>query len=1428
MATKWLNFNKSLVAVALTSSLAACSDSDSNPPPIEQVTCSAPQVPNSSGTACVDSNVPNSAPVVTSASSISVSEDIDLGTEVYTATATDANNDVISWGMADKQGIFSIDPTSGVVKVSNKDNLIASNLTNYSIDIAASDGKDATTQTVSIQVSPSVDSSKPSIIPSSSQAVVYYKRNDDDYTGWILHAWNNDACNGYAQFDDPGGSNTGTEWTVGLTPNGTDNNFGVYWLVDTKEDASCINYIIHKGNDKDPNDNDQKVVFDTSRSAFAVSGVGVFDNYQDVTTEAPFQISDSAAHWIDSKTLVWNQQESDVRLVYSDTAELDSNFVASEQNTIALSATTLTQAQKDLVPHLADWQAYQLDAEDSKIKQVLKSQLAIAAFAAAADQVPEKASYVQAAKVLDDVYTSASNDADEAKLGIQYTDTNVTASVWAPTATNIKLNVFDSNKTAVASYDMNENSATGIWSYTGDKSALDNMYYQYEVNVYHPVSKNMETLMATDPYSVNTSTNGRYSQFVDLTDSATKPDGWDEHQTPTIAKVEDAVLLEAHIRDVSASDKTVTAANRGKYLAFTETNSDAMQYLNRLTQAGVTHFHMLPVNDIATIKEQGTFNIDDTVATACSIASSLSICDSESDSATIRSVLEGYDPSTLDAAKLVDEIRGYDSFNWGYDPHHFNVVEGSYASNPEGVARIVEFRQMIQAMHEMGLRVVLDVVYNHTSTSALYDNSVFDKLVPGYYHRYNEVSGNIERSTCCENTATEHKMMAKFTVDSLVHWAEHYGFDGFRFDVMGHMPKQVILDGRDAVSAIDADTYFYGEGWNFGEVANDRLFEQATQANLAGSKVGTFNDRPRDTIRAAKLSQSNVSLADVDHIRLGLAGTLQNYVLEDQNGNKVLAKNFSQSAYASTPADIINYVSKHDNETLWDALQFGIESGTNTENRVRIHNLSAAIPVLSQGIPFFQLGVDKMRSKSMHRNTYDFGDWYNFVDYTNTTNNWNVGLPTPTEYGYNFDGQQTDAGHGEGWKWPIIANLAADTDVAVSGADIDFSEAVFSEFLNIRATSPLFRLTSAQDVIDRVGFHNTGASQTPGLIVMSIDDGTGLTDLDDSNDAIVVVVNGTATQQSHSIKTASGFQLHSIQATGRDSVTQQASFSADAEQGTFVVPAYTVAVFVKPQSGAQGSGLSVDPERVISPYGDTHLYFSAFGDGEDVALSYNDRGLYTANTSISSGSYQFAVGDMAFSDVNLAFADVDVAANSLAITQGTNQSFAVTIAQSGTYQLNLDVTSDKPSLSITLVTASISCETPVSAGQAPFDIAGSGNLYVRGSHSGWAATDDYVMTYIGENKYQSVADFDGSFQFKLASDDGSWQTQLWAQNADGSIKTAELELGQTHDIAYGNAGTTNNAMSLTQGTYRFTLTLNEANPAPETKPAGNLVVEQCN
>lgn len=1393
---------KATLGVGLVNFLTACGGGSDTPEPLR---CIAPQVINDAGNACVTPEDDNSAPVITSATTLSVVEGTTNGTVVYTGMATDADGDTISWSLTDPQNIFSIDTASGEITIADESQLVFDTFTQYSLTLTATDDDSSPlSDEISITVSVTEDSNvvAPSVEPKENEVVFYYLRNDGSYGDWKIHAWNNETCAGYADFAADGG----TEWTDGLAHDGIDDNYGAYWVVNTGASASCLNFIMHSGNTKDPNDQDQKLELDTSRTVFIVSGVGIFYNPEDINTDTPLAIKDASAHWIDENTVLFNGTGSDLKLVYSANGTLDTDFASGL--TVDLTATTLTDAQKQRVPHLvSDWTAYTFDATVAEQKEMLKTQLALATYQS---DEPVSATYVQTAKALDAIYTFGDNDADEVTdYGISYDGDKITVKVWAPTAQDLNLKVYNADKSLNASHDMAYDDATGVWSFTTTDEQYDRLFFRFEVTVYHPISQSVVTTEATDPYSVNTSTNGRYSQFVNLDDDDLKPANWDSHTIPTVTNIEDAVILETHIRDFSIFDTTTSAANRGKYSAFTETGTDANTYLETLADSGVTHFHMLPANDIATVEEDESKRIDltNTVGDLCAKVSSAPVCGVESSSSTLLEVLESYDPATNDARDLINSFRGLDGFNWGYDPHHFNVVEGSYSSDPDGVARIKEFRDMVVSLHDKGLRVVLDVVYNHTSSSGLYDNSVFDKLVPGYYHRYSEVTGIIERSTCCENTATEHRMMGKFTIDSLVHWAKNFGMDGFRFDIMGHMPLDVILDGRTAVAEIDPDTYFYGEGWDWGEVQGNRLFVQATQANIANTEIGSFNDRPRDTIRGAALSKSSSSLSDIDHIRLGMAGTLQNFELVDQNGTKKAGKYFGQSSYALDPADIINYISKHDNESLWDILQYtsNLSADVDNDTRVRIHSLSAAIPLMSQGIPFFQLGVDKLRSKSQDRNTYDAGDWFNRVDYTNTINNWNVGLPI--ERSDSFD-----------------AAISANPNTAVSPAQIERSSAVFNEFLQIRSSSPLFRLTTENQVMRRVGFHNTGASQTKGVIVMSIDDGVGQADIDPNYDALVVVVNGTDSAVAQGINTAAGFTLHPIQLSSADTVVQTASFTEADGTGTFNVPAHTVAVFVKAQGNEQGSGLAVDPDYVATPYGDAEL--SATGTETPAPVfSYDGRGLYTTQLTLSAGDVSFDIQDVDGGSVDLMFSDVTIANDSVAITEGENNDFDLTIAQSGTYAITLDVNDATPELAVTLVNALVNCEAPVSAGAAPFDIVDD-KLYVRGDHTGWNPNDDYELVYIGNNQYKAVADFNGSFQFKLASGDGSWTTQLWVQNASGTIETSDLVVGTTYDVAYDGAGTDNNSMTVTQGQYSFLLTLNEDNPSKGTS-VGTLLVEQC-
>lgn len=1214
----------------------------------------------------------------------------------------------------------------------------------------------------------------PIVKPTDNQAILFFNRSNGEYEGYRLHNWNSETCDAYA--DD----SLAASWDNGLVHDGEDPVYGAYWILNLKEGHDdCGHFIIHVGTDdagKELGGGDWLMPLaqddpDFVRMNFTFSGVASVFEYP-VPSLGPQKIAieGAAAHWLDVDTLVWNLDTTDVaevKLHYSAAADItvdeDSNVSGS---TADLTFSNLSEELQTLVPHMAGWPAFGNMLLAADVKSIVKGQLVAVAYNGDGDAVA--ATNVQRARVLDALYTAGDNDADEAPLGVMYDGADVGVSVWAPTASSVTLHVYDAAKTLQASHDMVEDTDTGIWNYSGD-SALDRMFYQFELTVFHPLTQQIETVTTSDPYSVSLSTNGEYSQFVNLADDDLKPDMWDDHTVPTIANFEDAVILEGHIRDFSIRDETVSEANRGKYLAFTETDSDAVQYLKRMADSGVTHFHMLPANDIATVNEEESeqINLTSTVGELCEVKPDSIACElGESSDTALQVLLENYQLSPLVPRQIVDDLKDLDGFNWGYDPHHFNAPEGSYSSDPDGVARIIEMRAMNKALHDLGLRTVLDVVYNHTSASGLWDNSVLDKTVPGYYHRYDENSGLIFTSTCCDNTATENRMMHKFLVDSVKLWAEAYKFDGFRFDLMGHIPKATILAAREAVAEIDPDTYFYGEGWIFDEISGDRLFVTAGQANMAGTEVGTFNDRPRDDVREAVLFKEDGALSGHDHIRLGLAGTLADYLLLGMSGNIGTGSSFTQSSYALDPADVINYVSKHDNETLWDELQHHLPESFSLEDRVRAHSIAASIPLVSQGIPFFQLGADMMRSKSLDRNTYNSGDWFNYVDYTMASNNWGVGLPfvnTGQRY-LNLENESIDTDEKLKNHEIYLNNMSY--RIRTPGMfEIDYSSQVFSEFLQIRKASPLLRLTTAQDVIDRVGFHNIGTNQQQGLIVMSIDDGADLADIDPTADAMVVVINGSSQEQSHTIATATGFQLHAIQQGSIDSVVAGSSFTEGEGEGTFTVPALTTAVFVKPQGETQGAGLAANTTQGapdVAPYGATTIYLPGSMNGWNFteAFNYAGNGKYILTTELTGGeSYNFKVADDTWGVVNLGSATglVEEGVDKVLSAGGGDLSF--TPAVTAVYEFTLDASdTDAPVLNV--------------INEEPFP---GTTVYLRGGMNGWGETD--AFTYEGGRIYTFVTTLEAnSYTFKIAS-------AGWAPVNFGSGDESTVTLGENLMLA---------------------------------------------
>jgi pullulanase len=363
--------------------------------------------------------------------------------------------------------------------------------------------------------------------------------------------------------------------------------------------------------------------------------------------------------------------------------------------------------------------------------------------------------------------------------------------------------------------------------------------------------------------------------------------------------------------------------DRGKYTAFTHIFSNGMLHLWGLAAAGLTHVHLLPAFDFTSVPELAA-----------------------------EQKLPQFDPTRLEPDSTepqaaIAAVKDQDGYNWGYDPFHYATPEGSYSTNPSGLTRIREFRAMVESLHLIGLRVVMDVVYTHTAAAGQDFYSVLDKVVPGYYYRLDR-NGDFYTSTCCPNTASEHRMFFKMMLDTLKIWVEEYRVDGFRFDLMGFSFKSNLLEIQQALHEIDPTLYLYGEGWDFGEVANNALGENATQANMAGTGIGTFSDRGRDAIRGGRAFDRGRSLVaeqgflnglwydrnvfgdgtlqqlleTSDLVKLALAGTGKEYQLVNHRGALVtgaqLDYNGRSAGYSRDPSEVINYISAHDNQTLFD------------------------------------------------------------------------------------------------------------------------------------------------------------------------------------------------------------------------------------------------------------------------------------------------------------------------------------------------------------------------------------------------------------------------------------------------------------------------------------------------------------------------------
>jgi pullulanase/glycogen debranching enzyme len=682
-----------------------------------------------------------------------------------------------------------------------------------------------------------------------------------------------------------------------------------------------------------------------------------------------------------------------------------------------------------------------------------------------------QASGLQVAGALDDLFASAGAVPE---LGATVSRQRTQFRLWAPTAQAVWLCLHaDGQAPAQQLQPLRRDSRSGVWSIAHPRD-LSGHYYTYLVDVLVP-GVGLVRNRVTDPYALSLSANSQRTWIGRLDHPDLQPAGWDTTPRPPLLKAAtDAVIYELHVRDFSASDTSVRAAWRGKYLAFTEADSLGMRHLRAMAAAGLTDVHLLPIFDLATVPEAG--------------------CTSPDPAALAQAAADSPDQQALVMAGAAR-----DCFNWGYDPWHFNAPEGSFATRADdGAVRIRELRQMVQALHAAGLRVGMDVVYNHTSASGQVERSVLDRIVPGYYQRLN-ASGQVETSTCCANTATENRMMARLMIDSAVVWARDHRIDSFRFDLMGHQPRAAMERLQKAVNAATGrHIHLIGEGWNFGEVKDGARFVQASQAGLPGSGIASFSDRGRDAARGggccdnaqdtplrqgwlnglfyAPQPGSSATRQDLlrtaDLVRVGLAGTLAGYRLQTHDGTM---RRLDQIDYAGQPAgfahepgEVVNYVENHDNQTLFDIHALKLPRGTSSEDRARVQVLGLALTAFSQGIAYYHAGVEMLRSKSGDRNSFDSGDWFNRLDWRFEDNHWGSGLP-PKQENADF--------------WPLLQPLLADPALKPTPAQIRFTRDAFLDLLKIRASSTLWRLPTAQAVSERLRLLNTGPEQIPTLMV---------------------------------------------------------------------------------------------------------------------------------------------------------------------------------------------------------------------------------------------------------------------------------------------------------------------------------------------------------
>lgn len=921
---------------------------------------------------------------------------------------------------------------------------------------------------------------------------INYLRRDQNYTGYGLHAWGN-------------GLRHYPEWGKPVAPSGFGPD-GPFWRLELLPESTHVGVLIYRKTSS----GEEKTAGAEHIDPNAHPEVWLAGSDQHFYTEPPDMnhivagtLFKAYAHWVKANTFVW-------RVPVSEDGELSSpqrrfflhfsrgsNMHVTAQGVeggdevvpLRISGINVPQDVMARHPHLYGSTHLELEPEHMhRVRDWCRGQVALSVQSHTGRVLD--CTGVQLPGMLDDLFYT-----DE-PLGHHFCpETKSSAiSVWAPTAQKVELLHWwqlRGGEPEVHAMAVNER---GVWSCPAPPEWMSTCY-KFRVTVFCPWTNRIETVEATDPYSRCTTANGERSLLVDMNSPALMPPGWWEHPVPRLNHWTDVSVYELHIRDFSATDQSVPHHLRGKYRAFCRQHlypgepgrlSAGLQHLKALAEAGMNHIHLLPTYDFGSVPER------------------------PEEQAHVHEDLSHHPPDSDYQQKVVMSVADRDAFNWGYDPVHYGVPEGSYSTAPDGAMRVLEFREMVQALHALGYRVVLDVVYNHTFASGPYShNSVLDKIVPGYYHRRQE-DGEMCHSTCCNNTASEHRMFERLMVEDVVHWAKHYKVDGLRFDIMGHHMVTNLTAVRAALDALTPERdgvdgrhmYIYGEAWDFGEMAFNQRGRNASQHNLGGSRLGAFNDRMRDGAMggspyqpldsqgfatglatdpngshhqgSAKEQLANL-LHRTDWVRFTLAGNLKDFECQVADGRLLAGQHDTYMAnqplaYGCDPAENVVFNGCHDNETIFDQVMMKVAAHVDADGRARVCGLAHALVVLAQGVPFMHAGDDLLRSKSLDRDSYNSGDHFNRLDWTGQFNNYGVGLPPETK---------------NGGAWDLKRPLLSAAHRYRPGPELIARQAAyFRALLRIRYSSPLFRMPTAEHIKQQLRFENTGPQQTPGAIVM--------------------------------------------------------------------------------------------------------------------------------------------------------------------------------------------------------------------------------------------------------------------------------------------------------------------------------------------------------